>query len=259
RDARDGFKNDNIRLASENSSLKTRIESLTRENFDVNDGTIVRVSRSNNMVFLDIGRADGLRTNQTFSVYDKLVNNYEKNQEKAKIEVIRITGPHTADARITEEDPVEPITRFDKVVTPTWDPGFNVPIAVAGFIDLDKDGNSDRLRFIRMIENNGGKVVAQHDEEGNVTGEIDSATRYLVMGDPPELNPTGASNSGIYSAIRELEDQAKANTVTIIDIRKMLNWMGKHNVSSVSRFDPGLDRGFPQRRPAVTNEENSAR
>lgn len=236
-------------LAEENSKLKSEIALLKTENFDIHDGTIVRVGRGSDLVFLDIGSADGLRSNLKFSVFDRNVSNFEKNQEKGKIEVLRITGPHTADARITEEnDPTNPITRGDFIVTPTWDPNHNVEIALAGLFDLDNDGFSDQSRFIRMIENNGGKVVAYHDEDGKQIGEIDSSTGYLVLGDPPQPGPSGATQGGIYSAIRDFEKQAKDNTVTIIDTRKMLNWMGQHKRASIERGKPKIEQ-FRSRSP----------
>lgn len=233
-------------IAEENSRLKSEIAVLKTENFDIHDGTIVRVARGSDLVFLDIGRDDGLRTNLKFSVYDRTVSNFEKNAEKGKIEVIRVTGPHTADARITEENPIDPITRSDYVVTPTWDPNHPVLIALAGVFDLDNDGFSDLQQFIVKIENNGGKVVAYHDEEGKQIGKIDSSIGYLVLGDPPKPGPEGATQGGVYSAIRDFEKQAKSRTVPIIDFRKMLNWMGEHRRASIDRGNPKIQKFRPR-------------
>ncbi len=245
------LKYNNLRSANEKldldyGKLKAENIALKAENFDLHDGTIVRVARGSNMVFLDIGSADGLRSNQTFAVYDRHVNNFEKDSEKAKIEVIRVTGPHTADARITEENPVDPITRFDYVVTPTWDPGYRVPIALAGIFDLDNDGNSDQAQFIRMIENNGGRVVAFHDSEGNVNGTIDASTRYLVLGESPQPGPEGVTQGNIYSAMRNLEKLAGDKSVPVIDTRKMMNWMGRHNRASIERGNPKIQKFRPR-------------
>lgn len=229
----------NDKLTVANAELTKTKQELTRENFDLHDGEIVRVRRSSssNLVYLNIGKKDGLRTNQTFAVYDRNVTNFEKGQEKAKIEVIRV-GPKTSDAIITEEDPIDPITRFDRVVTPTWDPGNRNDIAIAGIVDLDGDGDSDLLRFIRLIENNGGRVVAYHDEQGKIFGEINSSTRYMVKGESPKLGP-GSDNGEVYNAIRELEKQAKENATRVIDVRQMLNRMGRH-LTRVFKGDPQI-------------------
>ena len=227
-------------LVVKNVDLTKTKQELTRENFDIHDGEIVRVSRtsSSNLVYLNIGRKDGLRTNQTFAVYDRNVNNFEKGEQKAKIEVIDILGPKSSEALITEENPIDPITRLDRIVTPTWDPGNRNDIAISGVIDLDGDNNSDLLRFIRMIENNGGRVVAYHDEEGKIFGKIDSSTRYLVKGESPKLGPD-PNNGEIYSAIRELEKQAKDNAIRVIDLRQMLNRIGRHLIR-VYKNDPQI-------------------
>ena len=229
----------NSELTEKNIELTKTKQELTRENFDTYDGEIVRVRRtsSSNLVYLNIGRKDGLRTNQTFAVYDRNVTNFEKGQEKAKIEVIRV-GPKTSDAIITEENPIDPITRFDRVVTPTWDPGNRNDIAIAGIVDLDGDGESDLQRFIRMIENNGGRVVAYHDEQGKIFGEINSSTRYMVKGESPKLGPE-PNNGEVYNAIRELEKQAEDNAIRVIDVRQMLNRMGRH-LTRVYKTDPQI-------------------
>lgn len=246
----------NQELEQANADLAREKQELTRENFDIHDGEIVRVARTSNLVFLNIGKKDGLRTNQTFAVYDKNVNNFEKGQQKAKIEVIRVTGPKSADARITEEDPINPITRYDLIVTPTWDPGYRVPIAISGIIDLDGDGLSDRLQFVRMIENNGGRVVAQHDEDGKVMGQIDSSTRYLVKGDSPKPGPAG-ENTDIYGAIRTLENQAIKHSVQTIDVRRMLNRMGRH-LNPVFRNNPGVQDVNVRGQGSGTRNQGSA-
>lgn len=238
-------------LLTQKRNQKIRIDSLTAENFDLADGQVLRVAGDS--VFLNIGRADGLRTNMTFAVYDNTVNNFQLNEQKAKIEVLSITGPHASVARITEEDFIKPIKKGDNIVTPTWDPGYRVPIALAGILDLDGDGRSDRLRLVRLIENNGGRVVAQTDESGAVIGKIDPTTRYLVLG----TTGTGLE-AEINNGIRELERQAELNTVEPIDLKKLLNWMGQHSRSSIVRNDGNEIRGgFRERRPAGSGSKGS--
>ena len=245
RNVNEGLETKNGKLQTDNRDLALRIAELTTENFDLHDGIISQVGRE--LVYINRGRNDGLRTNQTFAVYDSRVNNFVKGQEKAKIEVIRITGPHTADAKITEQDSVNPIIKNDKIVTPTWDPGYSVPIALAGVFDMDGDGNSDLLQFVRLIENNGGRVVARHDANGKIQGKIDASTRYLVLGGSPKLNPTAESSAAINNAIRELERQAEDKSVQVIDMRLMLNKMGRHNRAKVDRFSPKIDKTFRDR------------
>lgn len=227
------LKNENNLVKSDNDVLSDRIATLTAEDFDLPDGKIVRVAGG--VVYLNIGSDDGLRRNQTFSVYDSKINQFEKNQHKASIEVTAVTGPHQARARVTSEIIINPILEDDHIVTPTWDPGWQVPIALVGMFDLDGDQSSDRQLLIRQIENNGGKVVAYHDDDGNITGKIDASTRYVVLGEAPA--PGLYSSSTIYDSITTLKDQGKKYRIQEMNTRKLLNWMGRHGRPIVEHLD----------------------
>jgi hypothetical protein len=222
-------------VLDENNKLKAKVNNYEREVFDLPDGKIVKVAARNNTAFLDLGFADGLRVNRTFAVYSQTANNFEKDKHKAMIEVTRIFGDHSAEARVTMEDPTNPILTGDYVLTATWDPGNSTFIALAGEFDLDNDGFSDRDKLVQMIERNGGTVVASHDDDGNITGAIDASTRYLVMGSSPREGID--YNGNVVLAMQSLEDQAKGSTVQIIDTRKLLNWMGVHGKGKVERLD----------------------
>ncbi len=239
-------------LTASNVALKTKVDRYESEDFDLPDGNVVQVSPAAGTVFVNLGRKDGLKVNRTFVIYDQTATDFAKDQHKAKIEITEILGDHSARARVTEEDPKDPILTKDYVLTPTWDPGDSTPIALGGFFDLDGDGFSDREKLIQMIERNGGTVVAWHDEDGNITGEIDSATRYFVEG-PSGIN--GSSRAA--NAAVALRDQAKSNTVQTINLRKLLNWMGVHGNANVQRLDgrpsgppTGSGSGFKERFPS---------
>ncbi len=82
-------------------------------------------------------------------------------------------------------------------------------------------------------------MVAFHDKDGKVYGQIDSATRYFVMGDSP--SPDGPDrNPEIIKAMRDLNNQARENSVQEIDIRKLLNWMGRHGKAPIERMDANM-------------------
>lgn len=239
-------------ITKERDSIKEKYDYITKENFELADGRVIRVSPELGTVVLNVGTDDGLRPNQSFSIYEQTAKNFEKNSPKASVEVTKITGPHQAEARITQEDSLNPILANDQILAPAWDPGYNVPIAVAGRFDLDFDGSDDRERLIQMIERNGGRVVAYHDEDGKVHGQIDSATRYYVVGDPPSA--TGPDkNPEIIKAMRDLSMQAKSNSVQEIDIRKLLNWMGMHGKANpIERRDESM--GEQERRASRLND-----
>ena len=244
-----------VAITEDRDKIKDRLDEFLKEDFDLADGRIVRVSPGLGIVYLDVGAGDGLRVNQSFSIYDQTVTNFQKGKSKASVEVTKIMGPHQSEARITFENPVNPILEKDVILNAVWDPGYNVPIAIAGLFDIDFDGNDDRDRLVQMVIRNGGKVVATHDKDGKIAGEIDSSTRYFVVGNSPS---TGRDeNPEVMKAIRELASQAKSNGVQEIDIRKLLNWMGKHGQAQpdVERMDSEIGEQYRRR----SNDANSDR
>ncbi len=232
-------------FAKQNVALKAKVNEYEKEVFDLADGEIVQISESSNSVFIDMGRLDGIRANLTFAVYDQTANDFEKDRHKAMIEVTEVLGPHLAKARVTKEDPKNPILTKDQILSATFDRGDAVTIALGGFFDLDRDGLSDLEKLKRMIVRNGGRVVASHDVDGNITGEIDSTTRFFVLGPSPR---SGASN--VVKAMGTLKEQAEGNSVDVIDLRKLLNWMGVHDNATIERMDNRIGEGFQPRSPA---------
>lgn len=234
-------------------NAQAQLDRIYKESFDIADGRIVRVSPELGSVVLNIGSEDGLRPNQTFSIYDQMAKDFDVKKSKASIEVTAVTGPHQSEARITKENSLDPILTNDQILSPSWDPGYRVPIAVAGVFDLDYDGSDDRDRLIQDIERNGGRVVAFHDKDGKVFGQIDSATRYFVLGDSPAADGP-ESKPEIGKAISELSKQARANSVQEIDIRKLLNWMGRHGKAPIERMDSEI--GDRERRESRAKKDS---
>lgn len=231
-----------------NAGLKDELNEIKREVFDAPDGRIVKVAHGLNTVFLDLGRQDGVTANRSFTIYDRSITNFEKNKHKASIEVIRVHETQS-EARILEEDPSNPILTGDFVLTPVWDPGHSVAIALAGFFDLDNDGVSDMEKLKQLIRRNGGTVVASHDEDGIIDGEIDSNVRYLVLGERPNLGVM--ANPAVVRAMDDMEALAKENTVQVIDLRKMLIRMGVRVRPKLQKLDTRR-REFEERNPSDT-------
>jgi hypothetical protein len=225
------------------TDLNLRIERLTQTETDVADGQVVNVSSILDKVVVNLGYADNLRPNQTFSVFDQSKTMFKDGEEKAQIEITRILDAHLAEARITRRSHDDPILARDFIVTAAWDPGYSVPIAVVGTIDLDGDGRSDLERLISIIEQNGGNVVAWHDEEGEVHGKIDQNTRLFVTGD----QPVGAPVDG-YEELRRQRDRYQ---VREISVRELLNTMGYRSEARIQRFD---DPAFVPRQPTRVEE-----
>lgn len=271
-------------IQKSNDDLKVRINRYEREVYDRPDGEILNVSSGLRTVFIDLGTTDGLANNRTFSVYDRSVTKFEKDPmqvilkqwnrlgpqqfvswisengdylqdlrdtAKAKIEVVKVY-PFRAEARITYEDPTNPILPGDHILTATWDPGYSVSVAMAGAFDLDGDIYDDSDKLAQMIKRNGGTVVARHDENGNIEGKLDPTTRYLVIGDLPiagenAVNPEAARQ--IANAMKEMEAQAEKNTIQVISLQKLLNRMGVRARPKTIQLEERIG-GFPARKPA---------
>ena len=234
-------------LLTENSNLKTTLNELTTEVFDRADGKVIHVAAGLRTVFIDIGRDDGLNSNQTFTIYDQSVTDFANATPKATIEVIRVQA-FRSEARITNDETVNPILPGDHVLTATWDPGFTVKFALAGRFDLDGDRFDDTEKLIRMIEGNGGEVVCSHDLQGKVTGEISSDIRYLVKGNTGLIGGTDDDPDAgqILNAVKAMEADAVKNTVQVIDLQKLLNRMGVRAQPKTKQLD-FPQGGFPER------------
>ena len=75
----------NRQLASvteENTVIKQKLNEILKESFDNPDGAIVRVASPLRTVYIDLGMADGLKTNMTFGVYDQTTTNFDKGKTK---------------------------------------------------------------------------------------------------------------------------------------------------------------------------------
>ena len=229
---------------------ESTITSLTAKETNVADGQVVSVAPRLGKVTLNLGYDDNLQLKQTFAIYDQSARKFKSGYGKAKIEVTRILDAHLAEGRITSQNINNPILTKDWVVTSTWDPGYSVPIAIAGFIDLDGDGNSDLQRLISIVEGVGyGKVVAYHDDDGKVFGEIDENTRFFVSGDDPLGNAADGYD--------KLEQDRERFQTREISVQEFLHEMGYRNEARVRRFNestPG-DK-FKPRKPGGTQVES---
>lgn len=245
-----GLENDVTIVNEENEKLKTKINRYEREVFDRPDGQIVRVASGLKTVIIDLGSDDGLTNNRTFAIYDQSVTNFEQGNHKATIEVTQVS-PNKAQARITEENPSNPILTGDYILTATWDPGFSVPIALAGRFDLDGDIYDDTDKLVQMIKRNGGTVVARHDGEGNIQGKMDANVRYFVKGDPPIAGAQAEEGDkrntvAIVQAMQEMEKMAEQNTIQVIGLQKLLNRMGVRGKPKTTQIEDRMG-GFDTR------------
>jgi hypothetical protein len=195
--------------------------SKSSDTFEVADGRVSMVNQ-NGTVWVNLGSADDLRRQITFSVFDSDQHDAAKAPSKGSLEVTKILGDHLAEARVTDDDAKNPILAGDQIYSRVWHKGKKLHFALNGVIDVDGDGKSD-LQMIRdLVELNGGVVDAYLGEDGKVNGEITVNTRYLVMGKFPEA----ATQTGMQKGWQQLIDDGKTNGVEVIKLDKFLNQIG---------------------------------
>ncbi len=204
---------------------ENKIAQLTNENsFDSPDGKIRFVNTKMGTVYLNLGAADGLRRQVTFSVFGADVNNLYKEEPKGKIEVIRVLSAHESEAKIVEDFVGDPILRGDVVYTPIWNAGSALRFALVGTLDIDGDGSDDRERFKAMIARNNGKVDAE-DVDGELRGRITRSTRYLVLdGDAPESADEDAAAARDVRS--QMLNEGSSLGVEVIELDRLLEYMG---------------------------------
>lgn len=232
---------DTVRTIADRATDK--LAAILRKDPEKFQGDVRWVNQRNKTVWINLGRADALMPQTTFSIYAPDILDMAQTGDKAKIEVTQILGDHLAEARITEDRASNPILPGDKIHTPVWSPGERRHFALAGFIDLDKDGRCDLARMHTLIEMNGGKIDAPRDAEGKRSDKMTIDTRYLVVGEVPDASSTEQEQQD-YTM---MEGQAEQLGVERISLGKFLDRMGWKSQSRLARFGGGHADDFPVR------------
>jgi hypothetical protein len=198
------------------------IREFRDEPFEVADGKIESVSQAANIVWINLGLADGLRRQTMFSVYDLADNGVKRTSPKASIEITRVIDQHLAEARIVSDDPANPILPNDQIFSPAWRPGKRIRFALAGFLDIDGDQHSDRNLIRSLLLSSGGQIDCEMHDDGTIEGEMTSNTRYLVLGD----TPTDKNDAKVLAGWSKMTGEANQYGVETINVDKMLEWVG---------------------------------
>ena len=188
------------------------------------DGRVTWVNQRYGKVWINLGSSDGLRPQVTFSVASEGNADAEAAEKKASIEVIRVLDAHMAEAQITSDDPKNPILTGDRIYSQVWDRGRTVGFAIAGKIDLDKDGKDDLQRLKDIISANSGRVDAAPNEAGALEGELKIDTRYLVLGARPD--GAQARDAALRASWETLSTDAERLGIETIPLEEFIKLMG---------------------------------
>lgn len=214
------------RLTRQRDAIQKQIDLINDDKlrnekaFEAADGKINRVDQRLRLVWLNLGTADGLKRQTSFMVFPADETNPRDAKEKGKIEVVRVTGWHQAEARIVEDNLSDPIMPGDKIFSISWEPGRAEHFALAGRMDIDGDGNSDRQQIRDLIALNGGVIDSEVTDDGEKKGSMSIATKYLVLGEQP-----GAESANL-DGYSEIQTEAQKLGVRTIGINEFLKYLG---------------------------------
>jgi hypothetical protein len=155
-----------------------------------------------------------------------------------------------AEARITEDDPTNPILSGDNIYSPVWHRGKKLRFALTGLIDVDADGVSDMQLVRDLIALNGGTIDSYLGDDGKVVGEVTAYTRYMVDGEIPET----AANVKLQTGRQAMRQQASALGIESITLSAFLDKMGYTSTDrTIVLGEAAAARDFPARDGDGTN------
>lgn len=236
-------------LTQNNNVIKDKLILLQTEKvnrFEAPDGRVTLVNQAQRLVWINLGQKDGLQRQTTFAVFDHDENGVAQAEPKARLEVVRIVGEHLAECRILEDKAADPILQNDIIFTPAWSPGVKVHFALVGFMDINKDGQSDREMIRNFIQMSGGVVDAELLDDGTRTGSVSVNTRYMVLGEKPNER-SGTRMLQEYNFL--LQEVGKYGTETI-NVQKLMSMMGVKPEERTVDLGTNAAKGeFKQRKP----------
>ena len=220
------------------ANVKKTVDEMRQEVPNEFRGEIRLVNQRNRTVWVNRGSDDGIRPQTKLSVFPSGMTNVAEADKKASIEITRVISGHLSEARIVEDNPLNPILVGDKIYTPLWNLGERRHFAFAGFIDVDGDGHSDLERMYTLVDLNGGVVDARMDTKGVRKGDINMNTRYLVLGDELDFNAPAELRED-YNRIITKAEKLKIPTIRLNEFLDLMGWVHQVQVSRYGNPGPG--------------------
>ncbi|MEM6655493.1 MAG: hypothetical protein AAF596_06810, partial [Planctomycetota bacterium] len=202
---------------------------------EIADGAVTWVDQGKGIAWINLGSADALRRQVTFSVYEQDSTDAGKAEKKGSLEVTKILGDHRAEVQITSDTARNPVLPGDWIYSQVWHRGSNLHFALTGVIDFDGDGRNDIEQAKDLIALNGATLDAVLEEDGTVTGEMNVNTRYLVLGD----FPGSASQAELRKGWKTMSDDADTFGVDKITLQQFLDQMGYRPTGRTVAFGGG--------------------
>jgi hypothetical protein len=275
-------KNDEIeKLLVKKAALEAqtaRVAKADLSRYDTPKGKIVRIDHTGKMPYINLGRADGVKEQLTFSVYGVDRGGKVQKEPKASLEVVKVIAPHLSQARVTylRDASGEPLLDGDLVYNPAWNPHKKTYVAIAGIVDFTGEDSAtvtQQMRalreFINNLERQNIVVDAYLDLQTlKVKGKIKLTTDYFIRADGPSYGSGATLNTKdetvdfkrrTNNAMAQLEEEAVKKGVAIVPLHKFTLLTG-YRVPKISRpTDEGdyvrPSTGVPTTPPDKAKEE----
>ncbi|MEO8269465.1 MAG: hypothetical protein ABI557_07095 [Aureliella sp.] len=228
----------NQELTAANTTLSETVEikmdeltKFTNLSFAQPQGEVIRTHSGGTMVWIDLGRDDGLREGVAFTVIDESSINTSEAKGKAHLVITRVIedSPHLSQAKVTDYNPTQPIMTGDKVFSPAWRPGRTTGFALLGEMDINGDHKDDVSDLRELIRRSGGKVDAEMDSKGNVVAGLPGMTPntvYLVLGtDLGVIKGDDPQDLAKQAAYGKFLDESRRNGIMQISMDKLLGYL----------------------------------
>jgi hypothetical protein len=199
------------------------------------DWKVVSIATGQN-VYINLGSADNVKPQLTFSVHGVGPAGHIVPAAKANLEVVRVLEPHLSQARLFAlRDPNrDPVVKGDVLYNPTWDPQLKRHVALAGVMDLTGSGHDSFDELKRYLERNNVEIDAYLDPKDlTIKGKgITPQTDYLILGGGQEIaqeNRASREKDRVErrdKAMQQLREQAQQSGVKVVALSHYLEMVG---------------------------------
>jgi hypothetical protein len=220
------------------------------------DWKITQIDPRGQLVYVNLGAADRVRPQLTFSIHNVDATGKPLQASKGSLEIINVLGDRQSLARLTEvkDRNRDPVLVGDVLYNPTWSPTLKKHVAIAGVVDLTGDGRDGMPELLRNLERQNVIVDAYIDlKDFTIKGPgMSVKTDFLILADGPEafsdLSERETKNfvDKLARAMGEMHDQAQRYGVRAIGLRRYLEQIGYRLPRALADQKPGKSSYRPR-------------
>ncbi len=278
------LKDENAKLTKfKKDMVKETQDKIEREDFEASQAKIVDVDQGGTVLWIDLGRRQGLRSGLQFSIYNQDTVRISEATPKARIEITDVQD-EMAQAKVLHNQFSVPVLKGDLVFSPFWNAGGKKKqFAFLGKMDIDNNGSDDTDLLRTLIEQNGGIVIETVDAFGQPhkykdpqtgTEGLSIYTHYLVKGSDLRIAQGNPDEEGggitdqmrnSAKAYKDLEDRARDAGITVINLDRLASLLKKLDEDRTiplgaamrsSDFNDRANARFSEMSPAEKTEYN---